>query len=412
MVVALLDAQQRQANQGSELPPARALVASVKLDAACLHFQTLQEGLVPMPVGVPAAHASNLLALPASHPQAASKEVIAFWFAGSRESGADVQIAASLYDRATQRFDAAFWVANRHDLGAALGVHIRRLGNPVAWADGVGRIHLFVVATGLGGWAASRIVHLRDDGDLKFKPLRVLPLMPLLPSLNTSTLVRAAPLPLADGGAVLPIYFELGWQYGMALRFNAQGEMQSLTRMSARRDVLQPTLVAVTPQHWLAFMRDDSLRERVRMAQTTNGGAAWQDLPDLALSNQDTSLAALHLHTGHWALAHNPAEHGRSVLQLSHSAGNLAAWQTQVLVAGKPLAAPTLQAKDEAMAGENASAVAKPDEFSYPSLIEVPKLQSPKNAPELWLSYTHQRRAIAFKILRPQAATCQKGGAA
>ena len=42
-----------------------------------------------MPANTPAAHASTLLALPASHPSA----LLAFWFAGTRESAADVQIA-------------------------------------------------------------------------------------------------------------------------------------------------------------------------------------------------------------------------------------------------------------------------------------------------------------------------------
>gem|GEM_PF-3235958 len=47
---------------------------------------------VPLPVNTPAAaHASSLLAMPAAHLSA----VMAFWFAGTHESTADVQIAAS-----------------------------------------------------------------------------------------------------------------------------------------------------------------------------------------------------------------------------------------------------------------------------------------------------------------------------
>jgi predicted neuraminidase len=408
-LVALVDVQQREVHQTQDLTSAQASLPHSRPGAdnssvpalnplPCMQLQTVQEGLIPMPTGVPAAHASNLLALPPNHPLAARKEVVAFWFAGSRESGADVQIAASLYDRATQRFDPAFWVANRHDMGKALGVHIRRLGNPVAWADQAGRIHLFVVATGLGGWAASRIVHLREEGDLQFKPLRVLPLMPLLPGFNTSTLVRAAPLALADGGAVLPIYFELGLQYGMALRLNALGEMQSLTRITQQRDVLQPSMVAVPPAHWLAFMRDDSARQRIRLSQSLDAGATWQDLPDLKLGNSDTSIAALRLHSGHWALAHNPVETGRSVLQLSLSAGQLDDWKTQTVVAG--------------ITPQQTPANGKADEYSYPTLIEVSNLQFPQSRPEIWLSYTHLRQSIGFKIYRANPSQCEAGGKA
>ncbi len=110
-----------------------------------------------MPVNTPAAHASSLLPMPSGH----AAVVMAFWFAGTRESAADVHIAAAQFERATQQWSAARWVVNRQTLSQALGFGVRRLGNPVAWLDTQGRIHLFVVATGLGGWAAGRIVHLR-----------------------------------------------------------------------------------------------------------------------------------------------------------------------------------------------------------------------------------------------------------
>ena len=73
--------------------------------ASCTHYRVVREGLIPMPEGVPAAHASSLVALPQTHPLHAQKAVAAFWFAGTRESGADVQIAASTFDRATQAWD-------------------------------------------------------------------------------------------------------------------------------------------------------------------------------------------------------------------------------------------------------------------------------------------------------------------
>jgi len=47
-----------------------------------------------MPDGTPAAHASSLLPMPPGH----ASSLIAFWFAGTRESAADVQIAASSLD--------------------------------------------------------------------------------------------------------------------------------------------------------------------------------------------------------------------------------------------------------------------------------------------------------------------------
>ncbi len=332
--------------------PSRTLVAQAR-------------GHLPMPAHVPAAHASTLLALPADHPSV----LLAFWFAGSRESAPDVQIAASHFDRASQRWSAARLVVNRHLAGEQLGFALRRLGNPVAWRDTQGRIHLFVVATGLGGWAAARILHLRqsdngrDVAQLAFEPVRVLPLSWLW---NTSHLVRAMPLPLADGGMVLPAYFELGRKYPVALRFDATGEFRGMVRMSRRGHLLQPTLLMRTQSDWLALMRDNSPRGRLAAAQTSDGGLNWQDLPDLPLHNPDSSVAGLALRPGTMFLAHNPLPGSRSVLDLSMSPDGLQ-W-TRLLRLER---------------GEGQS------EYSYPALAWADD--------SLWVSYTDRRRSIAWQ---------------
>jgi len=354
---------------------------------SCTDYRVVREGLIPMPEGVPAAHASSLVAFPSSHPLHAQKALAAFWFAGTRESGADVQIASSTFDRQAQAWDAPQWVVNRHTVGHDLGIQIRRIGNPVAWADASGRLHLFVVATGLGGWAASRVVHLSEREPMQFKVVRTLPLTALVPAFNTSTLVRTVPLPLSDGGAVLPLYFEIGIKYGVAVRLNAQGEMQSITRITQRREVLQPTLVAHSPTHWSAFMRDYSPTERVAHSETFDAGRHWQDSGNLALSNPGASIAALRLSTGSLMLAHNPAGRGREVLLLSTSPNQPLVWTTRTLVEG-----------------------VKADEYSYPTLIEVPPSAQTSNAPpDVWLSYTHMRRAIAFKQLHAHCAANAPG---
>lgn len=364
--------------QPMDASPPVAVVPAPTSTAACTDYRVVREGLIPMPEGVPAAHASSLVALPNTHALHAQKALAAFWFAGTRESGADVQIAASTFDRQRQAWDAPQWVVNRHTVGQDLGIQIRRIGNPVAWADASGRLHLFVVATGLGGWAASRVVQLREQAPMQFKAVRILPLTALVPAVNTSTLVRTVPLPLSDGGAVLPLYFEIGIKYGVALHLSATGEMQSITRITQRHEVLQPTLVAHSPTHWSALMRDYSPQERVAHSETWDAGAHWQDVGNLTLSNPGASIAALRLSSGALMLAHNPAGRGREVLLLSTSPEQPLAWHTRTLIDG-----------------------AKSDEYSYPTLIEVPADAQPRgSAPDVWLSYTHMRRAIAFKQLR------------
>ena len=332
-------------------------------------FQRIAQGHVPMPEGTPAAHASSLVAMPST----SAASVLAFWFAGERESAPDVQIALSWFDRAQQRWQPARFVVNRGAVGAQLGFGVRRLGNPVAWRDSAGHVHLFVVATGLGGWAAGRVLHLKQKGPpaqdgralsaMKFDAVRVLPLSWLW---NTSFLARNAPLALADGGMLLPLYFELGIKTPVAARFGATGEFLGLQRISGRRHLLQPSLVMQDESRWLALMRDQGPEHRVAVAVTDDAGQHWHDQPSLALPNPDAAVAGLGLGPGLMVLAYNPAAQGRESLALSASA-NGRDWRTVAALAE----------------GGRGS------EFSYPALTW--------SDDSLWVSYTDGRRRIAWQ---------------
>lgn len=327
-------------------------------------------GHIPMPTDARAAHASYLLAMPSGEKAA----LTAFWFAGDRESAPNVQIAAAQFDRAKQRWSEARYVVNRHQMAAQLGFGLRRLGNPVAWFDGDGRMHVFVVATGWGGWAAGRVLHLRQAGDshaladLRFEPVRVLPLGWWW---NTSFLVRNAPLPLADSGMLLPAYFELGIKYPVALRFDREGNFVGMERISTRTHALQPSLLALSPTHWLALMRDTRPEGKIVAAQTQDGGKSWADLPDLALVNPDSAAAGLALTPQDLLLVHNSSPASREKLDVSISRDGQQ-WRT-------------LAALESGVAG---------DEFSYPSLAWADGA--------LWISYTDHRKAIAWQRLGPR----------
>lgn len=323
------------------------------------------KGHIPMPQGAMAAHASALVAMPDSHPDA----LMAFWFAGDRESAPNVQIASASFNRISQSWGEARFVVNRHAVGAQLGFGVRRLGNPVAWRDANGRMHLFVVATGWGGWAAGRILHLQQRQgslaqDVEFDPVGLLPLSWLW---NTSFLVRTAPLALADGGMVLPAYFELGFKYPVALRFDGQGNFVGMVRISNKRFALQPALLAQSATQWLALMRDNRDVGKIIAAQTVDAGQSWTDLPDLALDNPDSAIATLDAQGQHW-LVHNDSLHSREQLTLSRSPQGRE-WRT------------VLRLEDGAPG----------QEFSYPAIVQTNN--------SLWISYTDQRRSIAWQRL-------------
>ncbi len=319
------------------------------------------EAIIPMPPGVPSAHASALAALPGD-------AMIAFWWAGSRESGPDVKVY-------TSRFAGGKWgpsreVASRDSLGAALGFGIRRIGNPVAWTDRNGKVHLYVVATGLGGWAASRIVHLvSSDLGGTFGVVRVLPMSPMF---NTSTLIRTTPVALADGGWWLPVYFELGIKYPMLMAFDDKGDPRWLARIGSRITTLQPTVVATSATEAHAWMRDASDERKVQHAITKDAGASWEDQPPLEMANHSSSVAAHRLTRGGMLMLNNHVNKGgsaRNILRLSLS-NDARSWKHMLDV---------VQGTTD-------------EEFSYPALQQVGN--------ELHITYTSRRQAIAHHVYR------------
>lgn len=354
-----------------EMPPmASAAVARDTQPTVPTQWHVQAKGNIPSLAQDKAAHASSLLP--------SSAGLLVFWFSGDRESGPLVQIAASQWDAAQQQWLPARAVVNRQTLGRDLGLGVRRLGNPVAWRDGQGRIHLFVVGTGWGGWAASRVVHLRQCSQpspsdaldkLCFEPQGVLP---LAWGWNTSFLVRNAPLPLADGGMVLPVHFELGSKVPSVLRFDADGNYLGMVRMSQRDYALQPTLLPLDAQRWVALMRDQRQDGHILAAQTQDGGQRWTDLPDLDLLNPDSAVSGLRLPSGELLLAHNNSPSGRERLDVSASRDGEHWRLLSTLESGKP-----------------------EDEFSYPAMAWVDG--------QLWVSYTVDRAHLAWQRMVPVA---------
>ena len=327
-------------------------------------------GRIPQPADAPAAHASNLLALPHDPDYA----LAAFWFAGTKEAAPDVGIAMSLWSRSQNAWTPAVRVVDRDAIGAALGKGILRIGNPVAWLDRHQRLHLFVVGTGLGGWAASRVLHLRQS-------LAAVPLNPRQPGLevvgqlplgwlwNLSHLVRHAPLSLEHGGMVLPMYFEMGTKYPVFAWFDADGEFQGMRTFTGMTQTLQPALLALNGDDWLALLRTQASAGHIGVLKASLAGMHWQQQADLPLSNDDSAVAAMRLPDGRFVMLRNPAERGRSQLLMHVSVDGLNWSEPQVLESG--------------VVGS---------EYSYPALSWADD--------HLWLSYTYLRQGIAWQRWR------------
>ena len=343
--------------------PGETQAATLPLPRLKLNSSTI----IPAAENAPSAHASTLAVLP-------NGELLVYWWAGARESAPDVAIYAARWHEG--RWSPARRVLTREQLGEQLGFGVRRLGNPAVWAASDGRIHLYVVATGLGGWAASRVVQMvSSDGGEQFRAVRVLPLSPLL---NTSVLVRTPPVGLTDGGWLLPAYFELGNKFPLVLAFSAGGTPSWSRRIGRSITSLQPTLLAVSATELHALMRDHGAQRRVQQAVSIDAGQSWRDLPAADLINHDNSMAALRLTDGGYVLAHNdtlaPPATPRQWLRLSTSS-DAAHWT----------------------AASDVQRGAQGEEFSYPSAVQIGR--------QLHVTYTAQRAAIGHAVFDILAAS-------
>lgn len=309
----------------------------------------------------PSAHSASLAGL-------GGNRIVAAWYAGSREGAADVDIVFSIFDG--ESWSPPKPIMTRGQAQSDTGRWVGKLGNPVLWYDASDRLHLWFVSVGYGGWAVSAINHTQsDDEGASWSPARRLITSPFF---NISTLVRGAPLALADGGVALPVYHEFATKRPEWLRFDAHGQIIDKQRLPASARLLQPTAVALDEYKILVLLRDAGSKRRIHVAHSADGGANWTPATATALPNPNAGIALLRLMDGRLLLASNPKERGRDSLGLQISADDGQSWSAPFLV-------------------ESGTAS---DEYSYPALLQ-------DETGVIHLAYTLKRQAICHLRFKP-----------
>lgn len=307
-----------------------------------------------LPKAAESAHAATLAQLP-------DGRLFAAWFAGTREGAGDVAIWSSI--RNAQGWSRPLPIANRESTAGGTFAQVRKLGNPVLYAEGTW-LHLWYVSVAVGGWAGSSINHSisTDGGATWSKPSK----LQTSPFANISTLVRSPPVHLADGGLGLPVYHEFIAKYGEWIRLSPNGQVLDKVRMVHPARSLQPAVAVLDAQRALAFLRDAGPGPgKVQLASTTDGGLHWAPGEPLAVPNPNSSVAVLRLKSGRLLLAGNP-QNSREALLLWISADEGKTWQPSRTIESAP----------------DGGA-----EFSYPSLLLA-------RDGRVHLAYTWRRQGI------------------
>jgi predicted neuraminidase len=338
------------------LEPARFPVPAVTATAPSAPYASR---MLPNPQ--PSAHAATLAERP-------DGRIVAAWFAGSAEGARDVAILMASFDG--RQWSAARPIVTRQQAQHDTGRLVRKLGNPVLAADAQGRLHLWFVSVGYGGWAGSSINHaVSSDGGTTWSPAVKLIASPFW---NFSTLVRTPPLPLADGGWGLPAYHEFAAKRAEWLRLDADGRILDKARLPGAAHTLQPAVAALDGDRAVAMMRDAGPANRIPLATTADAGASWTPARATTLPNPNASVALARLHDGRLLLAYNPQTENRNKLALAISRDGGATWSVPRLV-------------EDAAGGE---------EFSYPALLQG-------RDGTIHLAYTWQRKTIKHLSFSP-----------
>jgi predicted neuraminidase len=303
----------------------------------------------------PECHASTIVELP-------NGDLLAAWYAGSREKGSDVAILAARRRSRQDRWGEPFVLADDPH---------RPEGNPVLFADQRGTVWLFynvMYGSGEGrtrqgtGWTTCRI-HFKTSTDGGFTWS-----IPGTLTEEWGYITRSRPLQLENGDILLPAHDERDWS---SIFFIAE-EGKPIWTTGQRIDCgggfhwgnIEPTLIQRADGSLLCFMRAGGPEtRRIWQSESFDQGRTWTKPVTVSLPNPDTAVDLLRLANGHVVLAFNNSTVRRSPLTLALSTDEGTSW----------CAFRDLESGD--------------GEFSYPTLIQT-------RDGLIHITYTCSRRAI------------------
>ena len=231
----------------------------------------------------PFCHAATAVELPQG-------DLLAAWYAGSREGARDVAILAARLPAGARHWSRPFVVADTLD---------RSDGNPVLFVDPVGTVVLFYVTMLGDGWDTCQVKYkTSSDYGHAWDIERILRREP-------GWMVRNKPIRLPNGDLALPMYDERDWHSFVLLSEDGGRSWFPGGPIRAEHGAIQPTLALRRDGSVVAYLRRGPGDPECRLWQAISRDdcRTWEAPTRTALPNPNASVDVVRLANGHFVLA-------------------------------------------------------------------------------------------------------------
>ena len=246
---------------------------------------------------------------PAAIEELANGDLYIVYHGGDGEYENDTAVFASRCRKGTLKWSTPKRVADTPDCGD---------GNAVVWQEPGGRTWLFYVTRYGETWADSiiKFKYSTDAGNTWSDPDII--------SFEKGMMVRSQPIPLADGGFLLPIYHEHGidreavgaGSTSLFARYSQKTKQWTLSNeVRSRLGNIQPSVVRLDGNRLLAFCRRGGGYGHVPdgfmvKTESHDGGLTWSPGTDTEFPNPNSAVDLIRLSNGHLVLIYNDSFHG------------------------------------------------------------------------------------------------------
>jgi predicted neuraminidase len=131
---------------------------------------------------------------------------------------------------------------------------------------------------------------------------------------------------LPSGRWILPLYSDTFDGSIMAIS-DDQGASWKTSGAMLGFGNIQPALVRKNDGTLVAYMRENGVKGKVRVSSSKDEGMTWGPVTESELPNPGSSVDAIRLANGHWAILYNDTTRGRHSLALSISDDEGTTWK-------------------------------------------------------------------------------------